>query len=113
MNNFISETDSFVSRSILISKTVQDIYPSSRAYSLCNYFKYPMLVNLINGSLLECYSIYIKVDSNDLDRILGKSGESFYSHNKFKLLGAEDLPKKILIYSHSKDMAFSKIELVK
>ena len=48
----------------------------------------------MNGSLLECYSIYIKVDSNDLDRILGKSGESFYSHNKFKLLGAEDLPKK-------------------
>ena len=44
-------------------------------------------------------------DSNDLDRILRKGDEFFKSLNKFKLLGIEDLPTKMEIYSHSIDTA--------
>ena len=54
LNKFISETYSFVSRSIHIIKNCPG-YPSSREYSLWNYCRYPMLVRLINGSLLEPY----------------------------------------------------------
>ena len=44
-------------------------------------------------------------DGIDFDQILGKSDELFKSLNKFKLLGVEDLPTKIEIYSHSTDIA--------
>ena len=55
-----------------------------------------------------CWSLIKSIsrwDSNDLDRILRKGDELFKSLNKFKLLGVEDLPTKIGIYSHSTDIA--------
>ena len=55
-----------------------------------------------------CWSLIKSIsrwDSNDLDRILRKGDELFKSLNKFKLLGVEELPTKIEVYSHSIDIA--------
>ena len=58
--------------------------------------------------MVVCWSLIKSIsrwDSNDLDQILRKGGELFKSLNKFKLLGVEDLPTKMEIYSHSIDIA--------
>ena len=46
-----------------------------------------------------------KLDSNDLDQILGELDELFKWVKKIKLLGFEDLSTKIDIYSHSIDIS--------
>ena len=51
-----------------------------------------------------CWSLIKSIpslDNNKLDRILRKADGLFKSLNKFKLLGVEDLPTKIEVYSHS------------
>ena len=121
LNKFVSETDSFVSRSIYISKIV----PSSRGYPLWNHCKYPMSMDTCNGSITDihlcilCHShngqhLFILLmavcwnlmkcisrwGSIGLDQILEKSDELCQSLNKFKLLGVEDLPTRIEIYSY-------------
>ena len=55
-----------------------------------------------------CWSLIKSIsrwDGIDLDQTLGKGDELFKSLNKFKLLGVQDLPTKIEIYSHSIDIA--------
>ena len=102
LNKFISETDSFVGRSIHISKIVQgthfqgDICYGSTAGIQC----------LCISLMAVCWSLIKSAsrwDSNGC--ILRKVDELFKSLNKFKLLGAEDPPTKIEIYSHSIDIA--------
>ena len=51
LNKFVSETDSFASRSIYISKIV----PSSRGYPLWNHCKYPMSMDTCNGSITDIH----------------------------------------------------------
>ena len=46
-----------------------------------------------------------KLDSNDLDQILGEFDELFKWVKKIRLLGLEDLSTKIDIYSHSIDIS--------
>ena len=100
LNNFISETDSFVSTSIHISKIVQgthhqgDIRYGTTAGIQC----------LCISLMAVCWSLAKSIsrwDSNDFDRILRKGDELFKSLDKFGLPGVEDLPTKIDIYSHS------------
>ena len=102
LNKFISETNSFVGRSIHISKIAQgthyqgDIRYGSTAGIQC----------LCISLMAVCWSLIKSTsrwDSNGW--ILRKVDELFKSLNKFKLLGAEDLPTKIEIYSHSVDIA--------
>ena len=103
LNNFISETYSFVSRSIHIIKNCPG-YPSSREYS---YETTAGIQCLCVSLMAVCWSLIKSIskwDSNDFDQILRKGDELFKSLNKFKLLGVEDLPTKIEIYSHSIDI---------
>ena len=104
LSKFVSETDSFVSRSIHISNIVQgtnhqgDIRYGTTAGIQC------LCISLIavRWSLIKSISRW---DIIDLDQILGKGDEFFKSLDKFKLLGIEGLPTKIEIYSHSIDIA--------
>ena len=103
LNKFISETDSFVSRSIHISKIVQGTHHQGDTH----YGTTAGIQCLCISSMAVCWSIIKSIsrwDSNDLDQILRKGGELFKSLNKFKLLGVEDLPTKMEIYSHSIDI---------
>lgn len=54
------------------------------------------------GSFIKFIS---KLDSNDLDQILGEFDELFKWVKKIRLLGLEDLSTKIDIYSHSIDIS--------
>ena len=84
LNKFISETDSFVKRSIHISKVVQgthhqgDIRYGTTAGNQC------LCISLI----AVCWSFIKSIsrwDSNDLDQILREGDELLKSLNKFKL----------------------------
>ena len=104
LNKFISETDSFVGRSIHISKIVQGTHHQGDI----RYGSTVGIQCLCISLMAVCWSFTKSIsrwDSNDLDRILRKGDELFKSLNKFKLLGVEDLPTKIGIYSHSTDIA--------
>ena len=104
LSKFVSEIDSFVSRSIHISKFVQgthhqgDIRYGTSAGIQC----------LCMSLMAVCWSLTKSVsrwDGIDLDQILGKDDELLKSVNKFKLLGVEDLPTKVEVYSQSIDIA--------
>ena len=104
LNKFISETDSFVGRSIHISKIVQGIHHQGDI----RYGSTAGIQCLCISLMAVCWSLIKSIsrwDSNDLDRILRKSDELFKSLNKFKLLGVEDVPTKTVIYSHCTDNA--------
>ena len=60
LNKFVSETDSFVSRSIYISKIV----PSSRGYPLWNHCKYPMSMDTCNGSITDIHLCILRHSHN-------------------------------------------------
>ena len=103
MKKFISEADSFVSRSIHISKIVQGTHHQE---DIC-YATTAGIQCLCISLIAVCWSLIQSIsrrDSNDFDWILRKDDE-FKSLNKFKLLGVEDLPTEIEIHSHSIDVA--------
>ena len=103
LNKFISETDSFF-RLIHISKIVQGTHHQGDI----RYGSTVGIQCLCISLMAVCWSFTKSIsrwDSNDLDRILRKGDELFKSLNKFKLLGDEELPTKIEIYSHSIDIA--------
>ena len=104
LNKFISETDSFVGRSMHISKIVQGTHHQGDI----RYGSTVGIQCLCISLMAVCWSFTKSIsrwDSNDLDRILRKGDELFKSLNKFKLLGVADLPTKVEIYSHSIDIA--------
>ena len=85
LNKFISETDSFVIRSIHMSKVVQgtnhqgDIRYGTTTGIQCSCIS----LMAVCWSRIKSISRW---NSNDLDRILRKSDELFKSLNKFELL---------------------------
>ena len=104
LNKFISETDSFVSRSIHISKIAQGTHHQGGI----RYGTSTSIQCLCMSLVVVCWSLIKSIsrwDGIDLDRILGKGDELFKSLNKFKLLEVEDLPTTIEIYSHSINIA--------
>ena len=101
LNKFISGADSFVGRSIHISKILQGTHQQGD-------IRYGFIQCLCISLMAVCSSRIKSIsrwDSNDVDWILRKGDELFKSFNKFKLLGVEDLLTKIEIYSHSIDIA--------
>ena len=85
LNKFISATDSFVIRSIHISKVVQgtshqgDIRYGTTADIQCSCIS-------LMAVCWSCIKSISRWNSNDLDRILRKGDELFKSLSKFKLL---------------------------
>ena len=105
MNKFISETNSFVSSQFTYQIIQGTHHQGDIRYgtnTIIQYFCISLIA--VSWSLIKSIS---KWDSNHLDRILGKGGELFKSLNKFKLIGVEDSPTKLEIYSHSIDIALS------
>ena len=90
LNKFISETDSFVSRSIHISKIVQGTHHQGDTH----YGTTAGIQCLCISLMAVCWSLIKSIsrwdDSNDLDQILGKADELFKCVNKLKLLEVEN-----------------------
>ena len=85
LNKFISEKDSFVSRSIRISKVVQGTHHQG----VIGYGTTAGIQCSCISLMAVCWSHIKSIprwNSNDLDRILKKGDEFFKSLNKFKLL---------------------------
>ena len=101
---YISETNSFVSRSLYMSKIDQGTH---HQVDIC-YGTTAGIQCLCISLMVACWSLIKSMsrwDSNYLDWILRKGDELFKSLSKFRLLGVEDLPTKMEIYSHSINIA--------
>ena len=94
LNKYVSEMDSFVSRSIYISKIVPGIHHHG---DIC-YGTTASIQCLCISLMALCWSLIKSIsrwDSIDLDQVTGKGDELFKPLNKLKLLGVGDLPTKI------------------